>query len=68
MGSFSFGDVIYYWAPVLVLVVIWFVFISRSRQPSQRLIEISREQVEEAKRLNSTLDRIAAALERDRPA
>jgi hypothetical protein len=57
------------WSPFLVLIVLW-VWISRSigmraRSPSGvTTIELYEQQVEEIRRLNATLERIAASIEK----
>jgi hypothetical protein len=68
MGNHSFGDVLYSWGPMLLLIIA-FLFVmlrGQARRSSQNLGDISLEQLEEVRHLNRTLERIAAALDRDR--
>jgi len=57
------------WFPFLVLIVLW-VWVSRSigmraRSPSGvTMIELCERQAEEMRRINATLERIAASMER----
>jgi ATP-dependent Zn protease len=57
------------WLPFLLLIAVWF-WLSRSAGMKARgrsgitMIELYEQQVEEVRRMNTTLERIAAAMER----
>ena len=64
-------ELLFSWAPFLLLIVIWLYLMRRSGALSQRSFmdaanKRSEEQLSELKRLNEKLDRIAALLEASR--
>jgi len=57
------------WLPFLVLVAVWFWFSRRIGMQARgrsgvTMIELYERQVEETRRMNATLERIAASMER----
>jgi ATP-dependent Zn protease len=61
------------WLPFLALMGLWFLFARRSGMQARgksgtTMIELYEQQVEESRRMNVNLERIAAALEkREKP-
>jgi len=57
------------WLPFLILIGVWFWFSRRAGMQARgrsgiTMIELYEQQVEETRRMNATLERIAAAMEK----